>query len=361
MRMNSIILEGSVFSKQVANGISNYASKLLGYWLQNKSTDFTYEVLVTKGYKKNIFLRDLHLPPEAYACSSSLRFATQMSTGLQVHKTRIFHSPYMFLPPKNNSKVNLLTVHDMINFERNQGIRNLIRKNLLHLAISRSDNFICISQTTKTKLLDFFPAIDPQTIHVIYQGVDDLFFSDQLGIKRPARNKPYVLYVGLRGEYKNFESLLTFFKTSNWKKDLDILCVGGGAFTPEEKSLFNSLGLAPHIHHAGFVETQSLRSLYGAAFALAYTSLAEGFGLPIIEGMASGCPVICGNFSAMKEVAGGKAILVDDFSPASFEAAFVEASQFSARQKDEAKLYASAFTWDKTARKTFELYHQLAQ
>jgi glycosyltransferase involved in cell wall biosynthesis len=357
--MNRVLLEGSIFSKQVANGISNYLSKLLEHERSRPHPDISCRVLVTKGYEENLFIRELALPKESTIDSGPVKFLTQMSSGGLLPACEIFHSPYMFLPPKSKDRINVLTVHDLINFERHSGVRNNLRKSLLALAISRADQFICISEHTKEKLLQFFPALDRNSIHVIYQGVDQVFLTP-MSQPNPESRDPYVLYVGLRTGYKNFRALVEFFKDSPWRNRLQIICVGGGSFTEEEKSVFMNYGLAEKINHAGFVSTFQLRDLYSQAFVLAYTSLAEGFGLPIIEAMASGCPVICGDFSAMKEVAGNKAILVNDFSPQNLEAAFNTAGGFSITAKSEARIHASGFTWDKTGQRTFDLYRQLS-
>ena len=137
---------------------------------------------------------------------------------------------------------------------------------------------------------------------------------------------------------------------------MGILCVGGGPFTAAEQAFIDSNNLNEQIIHAGFITTRQLKTFYSRAFALVYTSFAEGFGLPILESMASECPVICGNFSSMQEVAGGNAILVEDFSPDSLDTALQRVKVFSSSQREKARDHARQFTWEKTAHNTLALY-----
>ncbi|HYF69907.1 MAG TPA: glycosyltransferase family 1 protein [Ohtaekwangia sp.] len=359
--MKTILLEGSVLSKQVANGISNYLSNLVLYSSQPEpALNFNTRVMVRNGYDKNIFIKELRLPKSKFLLVSERDFFNSLIFGRLSESVDLFHSPYMFLPPKGSKRFNLLTVHDLINLENPFNLRNKSREIMLRMAISRADHFICISNSTKQKLKEHFPRLSEEQLHTIYQGIDGLFLSSLEGeAAEIALGEPYLLYVGQRSGYKNFNSLLRFLALTSWKSKLNVLCVGGGNFTLKESQDIESYKLKNVVKHVGYTTNLQLKYLYENAFALAYTSLHEGFGLPIIEAMACGCAVLCGNFSSMKEVSSNHAILMNDFSVESFENALAGVTEFTQKRKSEARVYAQQFTWEKTSNNTIKLYGDL--
>jgi glycosyltransferase involved in cell wall biosynthesis len=357
---HNIYLDGSILSRQVASGISNYVINIFKHFKQNeRQTGINGRlILLNKLPTSNRHFVEAGLPPTDLMVLNSREFFGKMIFG-NGFTNSIFHSPYMFLPPKRKRRINLLTVHDLINLERKFSFRHKFRENLLRLAIRRADYFICISNATRERLQQHFPHVALERIFVVYQGIGPEFSRPTNSVILP-KSKPYFLYVGLRSEYKNFECLIDFFRHTRWKNDFDIICVGGGAFTKTENSKLDENGLRTTIRHAGYVSNAELISLYASATALLYTSLQEGFGIPIIEAMATGCPVICGNFSSMKEVAGTHAILVNDFSPDSLHEAVNKAISHGAPEKEKARLYAQSFTWEKTALETLTVYQKLS-
>ena len=357
--MKRVLIEGSIFSRQVASGISNYLSKIVEHGIA-VDHELDCSVLLAEPNPNNIFFNYISQHGKVFIVRGKQKLYRDFTIGPNI-PVDIFHSPYMFLPPRRKGTVNLLTVHDLINFQQPFSIRGSVRALTLRLAISRADHFICISDTTKGELIRIFPSVSEEQIHVIPQGIDNFFIEDHAGDPVSLNTaKPYILYVGAREGYKNFSSLVNFLKDSIWKDRVDVVCVGGGSFTSAEVNTFRVSGLHNVIHHAGFITSPQLKFLYSNAVALMYTSLAEGFGLPILEAMASGCPVVCGNFSSMKEVANGNAIGVDDFSAESFEKAMARVEGFTSAQRERAKIHARRFSWERTARETMTLYKRLA-
>lgn len=359
--MKRVLIEGSIFSRQVASGISNYLGKLIELGIGiDSDPQIDSKVLLLEPNPENIFLKGLQVDKALFQFDTPARFYRRIITG-SFNDVNLFHSPYMFLPRRSRGMTNLLTVHDLINLRQPFSVRAKSREMMLRLAISRADHFICISDTTKNELLNFYPVTDPARVHVIHQGIDETFHRPDPGEQVSLPDKPFILYVGARDGYKNFQALLSFYQNSRWKNDIDILCVGGGPFNPAEQTFIHSNNLERLIRHTGFISTGQLKTLYQNAFALAYTSTAEGFGLPILEAMASQCPVICGNFSSMKEVAGGNAILVDDFSAESIDAALRRVNLLTPSDRERARKYSQNFTWKKTALNTMALYQSLLQ
>jgi glycosyltransferase involved in cell wall biosynthesis len=357
--MKSIFLEGSKLRNDVAGGITNYLANLFLH-LSNIAPRSNMECklhLMDGIPDRNIYVSQMRLNTSNTAIDSRIAFARNIFLGTNL-ECDIYHSLYMLLPPKRKGRVNVLTVCDMINLERSFTVRNKLREFMMRLAIRRADFYICISHATKERLLFHYPKIDKKKIFVTHLGVGSGFSNDKLLPSAPPA-KPFLLYVGQRRDYKNFNSLLEAMSKSSFLSAFDVLCVGGGPFSQNEITKMSELKVNDKVNHAGYTSESDLKKLYQQATALAFTSLTEGFGLPIIEAMACRCPVICGNFSSMKEIAGDKALLVDNFSVESFETAVKQAVQFSDAQKEDARKHAMGFTWERTAKETLVVYKSI--
>lgn len=182
-----------------------------------------------------------------------------------------------------------------------------------HQAIRSASSFIAVSENTANDLVRFFPEISRDSVKVAYHGVDPIFhpanpqemedFKDKYKIA-----KPYFLVVGLRSGYKNAMLFFQSFAKLENKDSFAIVCVGGGEELEDELVPYVSeknIYLLPHI------EDNDLRLAYTAAVALVYPSKYEGFGLPILEAMACGCPVITCPVASIPEVAGDAALYVN--------------------------------------------------
>ena len=226
-----------------------------------------------------------------------------------VHET--YYSRFSIAP--KTSKV-IITVHDMIHELFESNFSRLDKTSTAKkAAIERADHVICVSENTRNDLIRLFNT-DPKKISVIYHG----FSLDKTSMQASpiVFDAPYILYVGSRFGYKNFERLLQAFailKTGN--SEVLLVCFGGGAFTRNELLLANDLGLSSGdiIQMAG---TDSiLANLYTYAQAFVYPSLYEGFGIPPLEAMSCGCPVACSESSSIPEVVGEAGIYFDPLSP----------------------------------------------
>ena len=182
-----------------------------------------------------------------------------------------------------------------------------------HHAIRSASSLIAVSENTANDLVRFFPEISRDSVKVAYCGVDPIFhpanpqkmedFKDKYKIA-----KPYFLVVGLRSGYKNAMLFFQSFAKLENKDSFAIVCVGGGEELEDELVPYVSeknIYLLPHI------EDKDLRLAYAAAVALVYPSKYEGFGLPILEAMACGCPVITCPVASIPEVAGDAALYVN--------------------------------------------------
>lgn len=248
-----------------------------------------------------------------------------------------------------------------------QMIGNGLRARLLAAklaAMEQADALISISQFTARELHRRFPTLK-QPVAAIPLGVKPHYTSS--GHKpETAPTKPFFLYVGGADARKNLATLITAFEQIRQEHDIALVLVGSD-FTnqniKEQSQLRRQISTSPakdDIHCLGFIPEEQVVWLYHQAMALTFPSLAEGFGLELIEAMAAGCPVICYNRAAMPEVAQGAALMVND--DAGFGAAMKQIIQDKAAGQRLAKLgreRAAAFTWEQTAKATLEFMMEI--
>jgi mannosyltransferase len=220
-------------------------------------------------------------------------------------------------------------------------------------AIAGADRIICISESTRRDLLEFSGRSFADRIVVIPLGASDAFhpLSDVTVL-------PQVLFVGKRGGYKNFAAVVEALSTL---RDLTLVCVGGGAFTRAELALLERR-IPRRYRFAGYLATAELNREYNKSLCLAYPSLYEGFGIPVIEAMRAGCPVIAVNCSAIPEVAGDAALLLQTGRPDEIRDAIQRVGVSRTRHDlvSKGSERAALFSWDETYRRTTAVYEELS-
>ena len=277
----------------------------------------------------------------------------------------ILHETYFSLDkycPVGAKRV--LTVYDMIHEKYADAFEGSAEtSNPKRIAAQRADHVICISESTRQDLVNICQIPIGKT-SVIYLGVDSIFSPKPQDIDSHLKlPKKFLLYVGKRDGYKNFIGFLTAFAASPYlKENYSIVCFGGAALEPSELAVAHSMGLKPDqiVHYFGGDEL--LASIYRQAQALIYPSLYEGFGLPPLEAMATGCPVICSNTSSLPEVVGGAGQYFDPLSQQSMMEAMEGVLSTSKRREELITLgyvQASKFSWEKCAKETMREYQKL--
>jgi glycosyltransferase involved in cell wall biosynthesis len=228
-------------------------------------------------------------------------------------------------------------------------------------AANRADHVICISESTRRDVVAYCGVPEERT-SVVYLGVDANF----VHAVAPARQyhpRPFLLYVGARGGYKNFERLVSAFaRSQHLLKEFDLLCFGGGPLTTLEQGLVVASGLRPDQVTQMGGEDEILAALYQQAAAFIYPSLYEGFGIPPLEAMAVGCPVICSNNSSLPEVVGEAAETFDPLDEEAMLAAMENVLGSPSRRNaliEAGRARYPLFTWEKCARETERIYRKL--
>lgn len=220
------------------------------------------------------------------------------------------------------------------------------------------DQIICISENTKKDLEEYYK-IDKSKISVIYLATnkDKSFRSKHLNIR------PYILYVGSRGRYKNFyNAIKAYSKSEKIISHFDFVCFGGGAFSQKEKDLFKDLKIDPkNIHHFSG-DKLDLNYFYHKARVFIFPSMYEGFGIPLLEAMNMDCPVICSNTSSFPEVVNDSAIFIDPKSIESIKSEMeklVFDDQLLLKLKKKGNDNLEKYSWKKCAQETEKLYKNI--
>ena len=274
----------------------------------------------------------------------------------------IVHETYYWGPVVNVRQPHLrvLTIHDMIHerfpsmFPAGDGTPAAKRR-----AAERADHVTCNSEATRADVLEML-GLPESKVSVVPHGAHLKLPERAAGSRHVSR--PYVLYVGQRGGYKNFAGLLRAVGASPRLRELQLVCFGGGAFTSAELDLIRACGLNPlHVEHRSGGDAE-LASLYAGALCLVYPSMFEGFGAPPLEAMQCDCPVACSNTSSIPEVVGDAGVYFDPIEPDSIRAALerlVDSKTLRAELRTLGKIRVAKFTYDRCAIRTAELYKRL--
>ena len=267
-----------------------------------------------------------------------------------------FYENYPYDLNYNNKIVKVVTIFDLISekFSSLYGKRkNFLPKKKI---LDNCDKIICISKNTKKDLQEIYD-IPPEKMEVIYLG-----HPDKLENLKNEFNFPYILYVGTRWKYKNFERFINAYSINHKiNSNFKLVIFGGGKFTESEFDIFKKYNIKNEdiIHLSG--DNDILFRCYQFASLFVYPTLYEGFGLPILESMVYGCPVACSNTSSLPEVAGNAALYfnpkyVDEISDK------MEQILFSNDTKNllikNGKNQLKKFSWDICAEETFEFYNK---
>ncbi len=285
----------------------------------------------------------------------------------------LFHSPNFILPPTQRAKT-LLTVHDLSFIRHPQGAVASLRKWLKKVvprSLARADHVLADSESTKQDLIQIFN-ISPETITVVGAGVEARFrpVTDRLvleAVQQRYRLPPlekFILSLGTLEPRKNFTGLIEAYNQSPVRETHHLVIAGGKGWLYDD--IFTAAETSPvadRIHLIGFVADDDLPTLYSLADIFAYPSHYEGFGIPVIEAMACGTPVICANNSCLPEVAGQAALQITATdTPALAEALHRVATDHCLRQEaiNQGFRQAQKFTWPAAAKRLLTVYQRFS-
>lgn len=278
-------------------------------------------------------------------------------------KNKIWHSTYYTIPEKWEG-LQTVTVADMIHErfpELFDGPGSEDFKELKKQCILAADAVISISEATSRDVQQIYN-INDKRIHVVHLACSDFFrpLDKHDDPVNKNNNALFFLYVGSRAHYKNFHGMITAY--SRWKEKGKVkLLVVGPQWTRDEQKSLTELGIEDRVELLTDVRDESLCILYNQALAFIYPSLYEGFGIPLLEAMACGCPVIASMIDTTVEVAGECPIYFDlddkDSIISAFDTAVSEGRE-SMRVREGLE-HVKKYSWEKTARGTLDVYRSL--
>lgn len=290
-----------------------------------------------------------------------------------VGRVQLFHAMDFVLPPVLPGVATLLTVHDLSFARVPVSAHPRLRSFLGHVvprSVRLARHILADSVATRLDLVELY-GVDIDKITVLLSGVEDRFFSQGrfFALMTTRRryiipDTPYVLSVGTVQPRKNYSRLIQALATIRSRGcDVDLVIAGGKGWLEDEiyQTVENS-GIKDHIHFIGFVDENDLPSLYQGAICLAFPSLYEGFGLPVLEAMASRIPVVTSNVSSLPEVAGDAAILVNPYDVEELAEALWNVIYDGELRKsliNKGLMRARQFTWEKSARQLLQVYEDL--
>jgi glycosyltransferase involved in cell wall biosynthesis len=314
-----------------------------------------------------------------FSTESSKVYSLREQVSLSVHLARLrldlFHATHYVLPLWVPSRT-IVTIHDIIHLLYPEFLPNRLAyvyaQRMIRRALNRSERVLTVSHTTRRDLGRYFE-LGMERIAVIYNGVEQAFreiLPQDVRVGRLAElgvSEPYLLFVGNPKPHKNLDRLLEAYALAQGQRPFaaPLVIVGNDPDAGVRIRLrADHLGIADQVKVLGRVDDQSLPVLYQGATLFLYPTLYEGFGLPVVEAMASGAPVVTSNSSALKEIAEGYAHLVD---PLDVEA-MAEAIGYCMAEPDHrsslaklGKKRAEQFSWRETAVRTLEVYQRVLQ
>lgn len=262
-------------------------------------------------------------PPARHPVLFKIWFNYSVTRALKKHKADLFFSPDGFLSLKTNIP-QVGVIHD-INFEHfpedlPKAPRNYLKK-YFPLFAKKADHILTVSNFSKQDIVDTY-GVNPDKITVAHNGASEAFKPLEETVKQDIRNeytkgKPYFIFVGALHPRKNISRLLAAFDQFKTNSDSDTQLLIVGAQLWKNKPFQEKLDDLKHkdeIHFSGHVNLETLTKLMGSAKALTFVSYFEGFGIPLVEAMNAGTPILCGDRTSLPEVAGDAAVLVDPFS-----------------------------------------------
>lgn len=363
-----ILFDHQIFSFQEYGGISRYFYRLIEGINKTKNNN----AFVDGKFSNNVYLTKMKshmlgfLPDFNFPYKHILIFYTNIIFGgSKVKKERydVLHPTYYhpYFMNRLNGRPYVITVHDMIHEIFSSQYKDLRNKTSEYKkkVILGANAIITISESTKKDLMKFYK-ISEEKVTVIHLGNN---FENTKPKTYKDLPKKYLLFVGTRRGYKNFNNFIRYVSTVLKKhKDLYLVCAGGGQFEDTEKKQLSDLGVDTKVFYRSFKTDEELAGYYKQARVYIIPSLYEGFGLTVLEAFSMSCPVIASNISSLPEVCGDAVYYIDPKSAKSISNAVEELYKnktIRLQLINKGYKQLKKFSWDKTVKETLRVYERV--
>ncbi|MEY2917348.1 MAG: hypothetical protein RIS73_1062 [Bacteroidota bacterium] len=355
-----IFLDPQIFYAQKFGGISRIFAE---FWIRCNERD-DVEIICPLFFSENLHLRENNLHPKRFTflfdknypgkkyVNAVLKRINRQKTYFFLQKNNYdlfictYYNPYFL--NKLHNKPFVLTVFDMIHeiFPSYFSGEEALKKNK-KLLCETSSKIVAISASTKKDILNLYPLIPAEKVNIIH-------LSQSINTKETLRlswlPEKYVLFIGKRELYKQFDCLLkAMIPVFESDKTIKIVCAGGGALTNGEAETIKSLNLSDRIIQRSFYDNE-LNTIYKNAALFIFPSEYEGFGIPALEAMVCGCPVILSNTSSLPEIAADAALYFEPNNVTELSAAILKILQdehFKNSLIEKGYNQVKKFSWDK--------------
>jgi glycosyltransferase involved in cell wall biosynthesis len=368
-----VVLEGSLFEQQSVGGISRIYHEILPR-VCSMDERVLFSILTSGSLRQP-------LPQHPQIVSYSTKFLVQrllrpqtifwplqdyLRAKIQVAlttfpKNTVWHATYFQLPhgwegPK------VVTVYDLIHekfpefFYRNYD--NILRKRKKN-AVLAADKVICISEAVRLDVIEMY-GVPSERVAAIPLAYSDTFrpMTRDEAASSFRVDRPFILYVGTRHPYKNFKTLLQAYVEWSRRNEIGLFVVGP-PWSKEEQRVIAAAGMEANIACRSGITDEELCALYNQALAFVYPSLAEGFGIPLLEALACGCPIVASRIPTSLEVARDDPYYFNPLDKDELIAA-LEAACFSGGARTRRGDILADYSWDRNARATLRIYEELA-
>lgn len=351
--MIDVIYDNVIFSLQKSGGISVYWKELIERI--QKEDSVRLKILEYSNAETNIFRKSLRFDTSQLKFLNSfpsLNIRRYINPRVNVRSNSIFHSSYYRTVRSSNIK-NIVTVHDFTYEKKINSFSGKIHIHQKKRALRNSDGIICISENTKKDMLEIYPELKNKKTKVIYNGFNsnDYISDKNIIIENQA------LFVGARESYKNFDKAVEAVSET---RDITLVIVGV-PLTENERSYLESK-LPNRYQSFTHISNKELNKLYNQSICLLYLSEYEGFGIPVLEAMSSGCPVIALNKSSIPEVAGDACILFSNYDKKKVQIAIEslrDDKDLRSSFVELGKKNAKNFSWDNCYKEVLDFYHEI--
>jgi len=379
MKSKRIVIDARMYGLEHA-GIGRYVMNLVHHLDQIVSKSKTspsrdqYYLLLRKKYYRGLKLKSQNFK-KILTDYPHYSLQEQLFLPLQLIKLRpaLTHFPHFNVPVLWPGRY-IVTIHDLIKHESKgpatttlwqpfYWLKHLVYRFVVWMGIKRSIKIIVSSKWWQEELAKRY-RFTPGKIIVIYDGVEEKFKTTKTTTGKYKVNLPFVIYAGNLYPHKNIERLVEAVKNLNNKDHLNLNLVvvcARSIFYDRFKEKVRLMGAEKFVNLAGFVPDEELAALYQQAEALVFPSLLEGFGLPGLEAMAVGLPVVAANASCLPEVYGKAALYFDPLDVDDMAAKIkkvMEDESLRERLKTEGFKQVKKYSWRKTAEQTLEVYER---